>query len=156
MGDDRRHSDDMTADPGTESLPDAVHSPQLNPQAMAAADLARLLSAAGALAMLVYALAGGSNITVVWLLFLPFNMGLGFRGPPGFYRALQASGGDDARASALVILFIMLVTAGGTVLVAPAITDCLAPLALAALLPALFSLVVLWRLPLASDAAGGP
>lgn len=51
------------------------------------------------LAMLVYALAGGSDITVVWLLFLPFNMGIGFRGPPGFYRALQASGGDDARAS---------------------------------------------------------
>lgn len=115
-----------------------------------------LLSAAGALAMLVYALAGGRDITVVWLLFLPFNMGIGFRGPPGFYRALQASGGDDARASALVILFIMLVTAGGTVLVAPAITDGLAPLALAALAPALFSLVVLWRLPRASDAAGGP
>jgi len=51
MGDDRRHSDDMTADPGTESLPDAVHSPQLNPQAMAAADLARLLSAAGGVAI---------------------------------------------------------------------------------------------------------
>lgn len=115
-----------------------------------------LLSAAGALAMLVYALAGGRDIMVVWLLFLPFNMGIGFRGPPGFYRALQASGGDDARASALVILFIMMVTAGGTVLVAPAITDGLAPLALAALAPALFSLVVLWRLPQAPDTAGGP
>lgn len=108
------------------------------------------LSAAGALAMFAYAAAGGGNVTVIWLLFLPFNMGIGFRAPPGFYRALQASGGDDARASALVILSIMLITAGGTVLVAPVIADGLAPLALAALLPSLLSLLVLRLFPDAS------
>src|SRR5690606_28812092 len=65
-----------------------------------------LLAAAGILAMLAYALAGGSNTLVVTALFVPINTGLGLRGPPGFYRAILASHGDDARGSALVILFI--------------------------------------------------
>ena len=60
------------------------------------------------------------------------NTGLGLRGPPGFYRAILASHGDDARGSALVVLFIMLASAGGTAVVAPFIKQGLVPLACAA------------------------
>lgn len=92
-----------------------------------------LLAAAGAAAMLAYALAGGTNPLIVTALFIPINSGLGLRGPPGFYLAVIASQGDDARGSALVILFIMAVTALGTAAVAPFIEAGLPPLAVAAL-----------------------
>lgn len=105
------------------------------------------LSAAGAAALLAYALTGGRDMAVIIALFLPFNMGFGVRGPPGFYRALEASGGDDARASALVLLFVMLATAGGTALVAPVISLGLWPLALATLLLALAGIACLLLLP---------
>jgi MFS family permease len=90
------------------------------------------LSALGALALLAYALAGGSSPLAMALLFVPVNMGLGLRGPPGFFQAIVAGGDDNARAAALVILFILLITAGGTVLVAPWIAAGLLPLALVA------------------------
>lgn len=90
------------------------------------------LAAVGSLAILAYALAGGANPLVVTALFVPLNTGLGLRGPPGFYRAILASHGDDARGSALVVLFIMLASAGGTAVVAPFIKQGLAPLACAA------------------------
>jgi DHA1 family bicyclomycin/chloramphenicol resistance-like MFS transporter len=92
-----------------------------------------LLALAGATAMLAYALAGGGSAVLIWVLFVPFNMGFGFRGPPAFLAALQAADGDDGRASALVILYVMLFTAGGTALVAPVIERGLAPAAFAAL-----------------------
>lgn len=91
-----------------------------------------LLAAVSILAMLGYALAGGAHPLVITGLFVPINTGLGVRGPPGFYRAVLASQGDDARGSALVILFIMLATAGGTAAVAPFIHQGLVPLAAAA------------------------
>lgn len=90
------------------------------------------LAAISILAMLGYALAGGTHPLVITALFVPINIGLGLRGPPGFYRAVRASSGDDARGSALVILFIMLTTAGGTAAVAPFIQQGLIPLAAAA------------------------
>lgn len=95
--------------------------------------LGTMLATAGAAAMLIYAVAGGINPLVITALFIPVNTGLGLRGPPGFYRAVIASGGDDARGSALVILFIMIATAFGTAAVAPFIEAGLVPLALAAL-----------------------
>ena len=108
------------------------------------------MATAGAAAMLLYGLAGGASTLVITALFVPINSGLGLRGPPGFYRAVVASHGDDARGSALVILFIMAATALGTAAVAPFIEQGLAPLAAAAFgleLAALACLTFLPRLP---------
>ena len=91
-----------------------------------------IIAAAGILAMLAYALKGGTHPLVITAFFVPINIGLGLRGPPGFYRAVLASRGDDARGSALVILFIMLASAAGTAIVAPFIEQGLVPLAAAA------------------------
>jgi hypothetical protein len=116
------------------------------------------LSLAGLAGLFAYGLAGGSDMAVVIALFLPFNMGFGLRGPPGFYCALQASGGDDARASALVLLFVMAATAGGTALAAPLVTEGLAPLAgvaLAVAVAGLACLLLLPRLEGAGTAAAG-
>lgn len=107
------------------------------------------LATAGAAGMLVYGLAGGASTLVITALFIPINSGLGLRGPPGFYRAVVASHGDDARGSALVILFIMAATALGTAAVAPFIEQGLAPLAAAAFTLELAALacLLLPRLP---------
>jgi MFS transporter, DHA1 family, multidrug resistance protein len=91
-----------------------------------------MLCAAGAGAILVYALGGGRDILMVTLLFVPMNGGMGLRGPPGFFRAVLAAKGDDARGAALVILGIFGTTALGTAAVAPFIEAGLVPLALAA------------------------
>lgn len=111
------------------------------------------MAAAGATGMLAYALAGGASTIVITALFVPINSGLGLRGPPGFYRAVVASHGDDARGSALVILFIMAATALGTAAVAPFIEQGLVPLAAAAFvleMAAVACLLFLPRLPEAS------
>jgi MFS transporter, DHA1 family, multidrug resistance protein len=107
------------------------------------------LACLGAGAMLAYACLGGTSALMITLLGMPIGGGLGLRGPPGFYRAVIASKGDDARGSALVILGIMLATALGTAVVAPFIEQGLIPLAAAAFaleLAALASLA-LPRLP---------
>lgn len=109
--------------------------------------LGSLLAAAGAAALFAYALAGGTNPLVLATLFVPVNSGLGLRGPPGFYRAVVASKGDDARGSALVILAIMAVTAFGTAAVAPFIDQGLVPLALGALVLELSALACLAFFP---------
>lgn len=105
------------------------------------------LSAAGALGILVFALLGAGD--PVWLipLFIPMNFGLGLRGPPGFYHAVLAADGDDARGAALLILLVLLFTFGGTVAVAEVIEQGLVPLAGAALLLSMSSVVVLLTLP---------
>ncbi|MDP5053333.1 MAG: MFS transporter [Congregibacter sp.] len=106
-----------------------------------------MLALLGSIAMLAYSLFGGREAWVIWLLFLPFNMGFGFRGPPAFYRSLQASDGDDARASALVILYVMMITAAATALISPFVASGLWPAALAAMLLGAVSLLVLPLLP---------
>lgn len=106
-----------------------------------------LLALAGSVAMLAYGLAGGREPWIIWVLFLPFNMGFGFRGPPGFYRSLQASDGDDARASALVILYVMMITAAATALLSPFVASGLWPAALAATVLGGLSVLVLPLLP---------
>jgi hypothetical protein len=103
--------------------------------------------------MLTYAAFDGREPWVIWLLFLPFNMGFGFRGPPAFYCSLQASEGDDARASALVILYVMFITAVATALIAPLVGLGLWPAALAAAVLGAVSLVFL---PLLSAPTGVP
>ena len=77
------------------------------------------LSALGAFGILGYALAGGTWPAMLAILFVPVNLGLGLRGPPGFMQAVIAAHGDDARGAALVILFILLTAAAGTAAAAP-------------------------------------
>ncbi|MEO5322257.1 MFS transporter [Mesorhizobium sp. CC13] len=105
------------------------------------------LSALGGVAMLAYALAGGTDTLVVTALFVPFNTGLGFRGPPGFHRAVVASQGDDARGAALVVVAILGTTAAGTAAVAPFITLGLLPLAIAAAALVLAALLLIAVIP---------
>lgn len=86
------------------------------------------LSAIGSLSLLAYALTCWATDTIaqahwVWPLFAILNVGMGVRGPPGFFAAMQAAGADSARAAALVIVLVMLVTALGTALVAPFINQ---------------------------------
>ncbi|AEG91719.1 MFS transporter [Ramlibacter tataouinensis] len=102
-----------------------------------------LLSAAGCCALLAYALAGGRDALAVALLFIPVNLGLGLRGPPGFLLAIVAAQGDDSRAAALVVLATLLTTALGTVAVAPWIARGLVPLAAVAAAISLASVAVL-------------
>jgi MFS family permease len=108
--------------------------------------LGSLLAAAGALALLAYGLADGRSSWMVAALFIPLNMGLGLRGPPGFFHAVLAARGDDARGAALVILFILGVTTLGTVASAPWLSQGLAPLSGIACLLELLALLCLGML----------
>jgi MFS transporter, DHA1 family, multidrug resistance protein len=105
------------------------------------------VSAAGLLGILVYALAGGTTPLVLAALFVPVNLGLGFRGPPGFYRAVVAARGDDARGSALVLVAILSTTAAGTAVAAPFVTFGLTPLAAIASAVSCASVLCLVALP---------
>ncbi|MDD3800480.1 MAG: MFS transporter [Novosphingobium sp.] len=105
------------------------------------------LAAVGALAQFFYALAGGTSALVITALFVPVNTGLGLRGPPGFFRAILASHGDDARGSALVILFVLGAAAAGTALVSPWIEHGTIPVAGAALAFHTVSVACLMLLP---------
>jgi len=109
------------------------------------------LSAAGAGGLLSYALGGGSDPRWLAVLFVPMNLGLGLRGPPGFYRAVLAAQDDGARGAALMMLLVLLTTAAGTTLVAPFITGGLLPLTVTATAVSLCSLLLLWRLPSLDD-----
>ena len=102
-----------------------------------------VLSAAGTLAILAYALSGHNDPRALALLFVPVNLGLGLRGPAGFFQAILAARGDDARGAALVILGILLTTALGTAGVAPWIAEGLLPLAAVAAVISLASVGVL-------------
>ena len=84
---------------------------------------------------------------MLWVLFSFVNLGLGFRGPPGFYQAIIASGDNDARGAALVILLVFSTTSIGTALLAPFITMGLMPLAAAAAAVSVSSLAALFFLP---------
>jgi predicted MFS family arabinose efflux permease len=88
------------------------------------------LAAVSALALLGYGLAGGTNSSMLPVLFTPMAIGLGLRGPIGFYRGIVASGSNNARGSALIVFFIFMMTTLGTVVAAPFITKGLAALAL--------------------------
>jgi DHA1 family bicyclomycin/chloramphenicol resistance-like MFS transporter len=109
--------------------------------------LGTALAASGAAAILFYALTGGTAPLVVTLLFIPVNVGLGLRGPPGFYRAVAAANGDDARGSALVVLGVFGVTALGTAIASPWIEWGLWPLAAIALIIHLLAVAVLRFVP---------
>ncbi len=101
------------------------------------------LSAAGCIAIWLMVVFGQQSIYLLWFFFIFVNLGLGIRGPVGFYQALLASGDNDSRGSALVILFVMLLAAAGTGAVAPMIESGLLPVAIAAMLLAASSTLIL-------------
>ena len=106
------------------------------------------LSATGSVAILIYALVTPNREpAMLWILFAVVNLGLGVRGPPGFYQAIIASGGNDARGAALVILLVFATTSIGTALLAPFITLGLLPLAATAAVVSVSALVTLFFLP---------
>jgi len=88
-----------------------------------------LIIATGAAVQAIYALGHGRDTLIITALFVPVNFGLGLRGPPSVYRAIAAAAGDDARASALLILAIFGAAALGTALTSPWIERGTAPLA---------------------------
>ncbi|WP_262266402.1 MFS transporter [Microvirga yunnanensis] len=77
------------------------------------------MALASAIMILAYALAGGNDSTLLPALFLPMNVGLGLRGPLGFYRGIVASGTSSARGSALIVFFILAITSLGAIIAAP-------------------------------------
>jgi hypothetical protein len=83
------------------------------------------------------------SIYLLWFFFIFVNLGLGIRGPVGFYQALLASGDNDSRGSALIILLVMLLAAGGTGAVAPFIEAGLYPVAIVAMTFAVTSVLLL-------------
>ena len=106
------------------------------------------MAAMGSVAILIYALfTPGQEPAMLWILFSFVNLGLGFRGPPGFYQAILASGDNDARGAALVILLVFTTTSIGTALLAPFITQGLLPLAATAAAVSVSSLIALFFLP---------
>ena len=92
-------------------------------------------------ALLAYAAAGGGALLPYLVLFVPVNLGLGFRGPLAFMAALDAAGGNDSRASALMLLTVMLLTGLGTLMAAPTLDDGPRGLTLTAFLLATLGLV---------------
>ncbi|WP_379063452.1 MFS transporter [Mesorhizobium sp. UC22_110] len=114
-----------------------------------------VLGAVSALALLAYGLAGGTNTLMLPLLFMPMAIGLGLRGPIGFYRGIVASGSNNARGAALIVFFIFMMTTLGTVAAAPFITRGLSALALVVSAIHLLSVVLLLVLPGISDEQDG-
>ncbi|WP_343517704.1 MFS transporter [Sphingomonas sp.] len=109
--------------------------------------LGSAMACAGAIALLGYGLAGGTQSAVIVSLFTVLNTGLGLRGAPGFHAALQASGGDDTRSSALIVLAILATASLGTALVAPFISLGLSAIAGGAVLCTLLGLFALSVVP---------
>ena len=106
------------------------------------------LAATGSVAILIYALVTPNREpAMLWILFAFVNLGLGVRGPPGFYQAIIASGDNDARGAALVILLVFATTSIGTALLAPFITLGLLPLAATAAAVSVSALVALFFFP---------
>ena len=78
-----------------------------------------LLTAFGCVGLFIVGLTEQASAPALWLMFVFVNSGLGVRGPPGFFKALQAAGDNESRGSALIILLIMFTVALGTAAVAP-------------------------------------
>jgi MFS transporter, DHA1 family, multidrug resistance protein len=109
--------------------------------------LGTLMATSGAALIAVYAACGGSRPGALVFLVIPLNVGLGLRGPPGFFRAIQAGCGDDERAASLTILAVMAVAAGSTAILAPVLHGGLIVLALACVVVEACALVLLFVLP---------
>lgn len=105
------------------------------------------LTAAGTLAILIYASIWTPQPEMIWFLFSFVNVGIGLRGPPGFYLAILSSGVNDARGAALVMLAVFATVAGGTAILAPFISLGMVPLAGVSALVASIGVVMLLTLP---------
>ncbi len=106
------------------------------------------MAALGALSIIIYALLNNEHEAHwLWFLFSFVNLGLGFRGPPGFYLAVLASGDNDSRGAALVMLMVFMTTALGTAALAPFITIGLVPLAITAGVISMTSIFILTLFP---------
>ncbi|GAA5542290.1 MULTISPECIES: MFS transporter [Brucella] len=101
------------------------------------------LALGSAVGILGLAFIGRTEPWTVTLLFIPFNIGLGLRGPAGFYRAVIAAHGDDARGAAIVVVAILVSAAAGTGLVAPFITEGLLPVGATAVAMVLVAMLLL-------------
>jgi MFS family permease len=101
------------------------------------------MSALGCIAIWLMTAINQPSIYLLWFFFIFVNLGLGIRGPVGFYQALLASGDNDSRGSALIILLVMLLAAGGTGAVAPFIEAGLYPVAIVAMTFAVTSVLLL-------------
>ena len=87
------------------------------------------MTAIGTLAELMYALAGGRSTFVIGAIFVVVNVGLGLRGPTGFFAALGAAEGNESRAAAIVLVATFLVVGLGTAIAAPFVATGLVELA---------------------------
>ena len=105
-----------------------------------------IMTATGCIAILLFACFGNNDPRWLWLLFIPVNLGLGLRGPPGFYQAVLASGDNDSRGAAMLILFILGTAAIGTAAVSPFVSHGLIALSLTVTLIATSSVLVLLAL----------
>jgi len=106
-----------------------------------------LMVGASAIALLVYAFAGGSSIVVLLFIMLPVPGGLGLRGGVGFVKSLAASAPDEGRGSAALMLAITLLPTIGTALVAPFIQFGLPALAIAFAVITLPAIAAIYLLP---------
>lgn len=105
------------------------------------------VAAGSAFALLILALGGAAGTLAVTMLFVPFNIGLGLRGPAGFHGAVVAAMGDDARGAAIVVVAILGVAAIGTMMVAPFIASGLLAMAVVAMGFVVLGLTLLVLLP---------
>ena len=106
------------------------------------------LATIGMLGLLFYGLLFESHVpSVVWPLFALVNLGIGIRGPGGFYMAMVASKHNDARATAVLVLTMFTLTAAITALVAPFIDQGLVPLTIACSAACCCSLLVMMWVP---------
>jgi len=87
------------------------------------------MTAIGTLAELIYALAGGRSTFIIGAIFVVVNVGLGLRGPTGFFAALGAAEGNESRAAAIVLVSTFLVVGLGTAIAAPFVATGLVELA---------------------------
>ncbi|MBL8591830.1 MAG: MFS transporter [Devosia sp.] len=100
----------------------------------------------GAVGLTGYALAGGDEPVLLIPFWLLINGGLGVRGGAGFVKALASAPGNDARASAMMILLMTIVAAGATAALAPLLEGGLIVVAVALvalLVPAVLLLVLI-------------
>ncbi len=107
--------------------------------------LGSVMGAIGFSSIFAYSIWGANNPQVLWGLFAISNLGLGLRGPPGFYNAVLAAGDNDARGAALMLLYVLMTAALGTAAVAPFIELGLMPLSFAATLVTWASVALVMR-----------
>ena len=109
-------------------------------------------------ALAIAALGFIEGVSPFWLAvcFAPLNAAVGFRGPPGFMRAIIAGGGQDDRASSLTILAIFIVISGGTALLAPVVEEGVTYVAGLVLCLQLGAALLLWWLPALKEGADQP